>query len=127
MTNHVHLHNRTSLRKARRELRHSLTLAEARLWLHLQRRQLDGWKFRRQHSIGPYIVDFYCPAARLVVELDGAAHDSVAASRNDERRSNYLTVYGISVIRFLNDDVRDNLEGVLESIRSVLPSRGIRE
>ena len=73
------LNNRPELEARRRELRGSLTVAEARLWSCLQRSRL-GWKFRRQHSIGPFIVDFYCPSARLAIELDGAGHDSAPAS-----------------------------------------------
>jgi very-short-patch-repair endonuclease len=58
-----------------RELRKNLTQTEARLWLKLQGRKMEGWKFRRQAPIGPFIADFYCPAARLVIELDGSSHD----------------------------------------------------
>jgi very-short-patch-repair endonuclease len=116
----VRLHNRSDLLGTRRALRHTLTTPEARLWVHLQRRQLDGWKFRRQHSIDRYIVDFYCPAARLAVEIDGTAHDSVAANVYDDRRSEFLASSGVRVIRFMNDDVIRNLQGVLESIRMEL-------
>jgi very-short-patch-repair endonuclease len=113
------LNNRLEYQSRRRKLRHALTPAEARLWLSLQRRQLDC-KFRRQHSVGPFILDFYCPHKRLAIELDGAAHDSDAATRYDERRSRYLEQIGVRVIRFLNDDVMQNLEGVLKVIRDEL-------
>ena len=72
------LNNRPELNARRRELRRSLTVAEARLWTCLRHAGL-GWKFRRQHSLGPFIMDFYCPSARLAIELDGAAHDSEQA------------------------------------------------
>jgi len=113
------LNNRRELKARRRELRGSLTIAEARLWSCVQHGRL-GWKFRRQHSIGPFVVDFYCPSARLAIELDGAAHDSDSAGRYDERRSQYLRRNGIVVVRFMNEDVLKNLEGVLAAIRECL-------
>ena len=111
-----HIHNLKPLKEARRALRKSLTPAEALLWKHLQRGQLDGRKFRRQHSVGPYIVDFYCPAESLVVELDGAAHDHEAAFRHDEARTRFLATQGLRVLRFENRDVAFNPEGVLMEI-----------
>ena len=89
------LHNRPALTSRRRELRAQLTPAEARLWLHLQRGQLAERKFRRQHSIGKYIVDFYCPREKLIVELDGAAHDHDAAWLHDEQRTQYFVSVGL--------------------------------
>ena len=109
-------HNAPELKPRRRELRTSLTPAEALLWRHLQRSKLQGRKFRRQHSVGPYILDFYCPSERLAVELDGAAHDHDAAERRDILRTTYLAASGVRVIRFENCDVVRNPEGVLASI-----------
>jgi len=97
-------------------LRASLTHAEALLWIHLQLRQLGDHKFRRQYSIGPYIVDFYCPAERLAIELDGAAHDYDSATDHDVARTTYLETAGVRVIRFENRDVLRNAEGVLAAI-----------
>ena len=111
------LHNDPSLRLRRRDLRAALTPAEARLWAHLQNRQLDGRKFRRQHSVGPYVLDFYCPRGRLAIELDGAAHDHEQAVQRDEARTRYLASLGIKVVRFENRDVMSNLEGVLQVIK----------
>ena len=102
----------------RRELRRALTLAEATLWLHLQRRQLDGRKFRRQHSIGAWIVDFYCPSERRAVELDGAPHEFEHRSTRDAARDAWLSDRGVRVVRFRNDEVRTNLDGVLAAIRA---------
>jgi very-short-patch-repair endonuclease len=113
------LNNRVDLKPRRRALRSTLTSPEARLWSCLQRSQL-GCKFRRQHSLGPFILDFYCPSKRIAIELDGAAHDSERAWHYDEARSQYLRANGITVIRFLNEDVVRNLEGVLLGIRAVL-------
>ena len=111
------LHNTHHLKPRRRNLRAQLTPAEARLWKHLQGGQLQGRKFRRQHSIGPYIMDFYCPGERLVIELDGAAHDSETAVHKDETRTAYLQKMAIQVMRFENRQVMENLEGVLAMIR----------
>ena len=102
-----------------RELRCTLTPAEARLWTHLQRRQLGGRKFRRQHKIGPYILDFYCPAERIAVELDGAAHDHERAQLHDEVRTAFLADRGIKVIRFENREVFENGDGVLLAIANM--------
>jgi very-short-patch-repair endonuclease len=113
-------HNRIELQQIRRQLRASLTPAEARLWTHLQRSQLSGRKFRRQHGAGPYVLDFYCPRVRLAVELDGAAHDHAAAQGRDARRDAFLSQARIRVLRFENRDVMDNLEGVLAVIREAL-------
>jgi very-short-patch-repair endonuclease len=109
-------HNARELKPRRRGLRAQVRQAEAILWRQLQRRQLCGPRFRRQHSVGPYVLDFYCPEAKLAVELDGAAHDHDLAFRRDAFRTAYLAAAGVRVIRFKNDDVMRNLEGVLAVI-----------
>ena len=106
----------------RKELRHSLTAAEAVLWTHLKKRQLDGKKFRRQESIGPYIVDFFCPEYRVIVELDGAPHFEPGAAGYDARRTEYLKERGMRVVRFENKAVYKDVEAVLEEIRRNLVS-----
>jgi very-short-patch-repair endonuclease len=111
------IYNVPSLKPRRKERRATLTPAEIRLWQALQQRQLENLKFRRQHSIGPFIVDFYCPSAKRVVELNGSAHDSDTAWRRDEQRTAYLVNVGLSVVRFENRDVMENLEGALSEIR----------
>src|SRR5229473_405162 len=93
--------------------RSSTLVADARLWNHLKDRSLRGRKFRRQHSVGPYVLDFYCPGERLAVELDGAAHDHEAAQDRDALRTRFLQSAGIRLVRFENREVIDNLEGVL--------------
>ena len=108
------LHNRRSLITRRRTLRARLTPAEAALWRLLQRSQLRGRKFRRQHSIGPYVVDFYCPGERLVVELEGSAHDSERSTERDETRARFLAAAGLVVLRLENRHVFENPDGVLE-------------
>jgi len=91
--------------------------AEIRLWQYLQRSQLEGHKFRRQHSIGNYIVDFYCPLEKLTVELDGGQHYTEEAENYDEQRTTFLNKLGIRVIRFTNTMVFENIEWVLEEIK----------
>jgi RNA methyltransferase, TrmH family len=111
------IHNRKDLKQNRRDLRSNATAAEAALWNFLKGSQL-GKKFRRQHSIGNYIVDFYCPSERLVIELDGDGHFSTAGYLNDEKRTNYLNSLGIRVVRFQNDEVFKATEAILEKIKS---------
>ncbi|WP_392354875.1 endonuclease domain-containing protein [Brevundimonas sp. LF-1] len=97
-------------------MRRALTPPEARLWACLKAGGLEGLKFRRQHPIGPYIVDFYCPASRLAVEVDGAAHDDPEQIAHDERRARWLATQSVEVLRVRATDVRDHLDGVLASI-----------
>jgi len=103
-----------------RKLRQSSSDAEKRLWRTLRDRQMAGAKFRRQHSLGPYILDFCCPEARLAIELDGGQHAFEKQIRHDEQRSRYLADHGIQELRFWNNEVLENTEGVLEKIWSVL-------
>lgn len=110
------LNNLPALRTFRTALRHHLKPAEARLWTHLQRSQLAGRKFRRQHSVGRYILDFYCPAERLAIELDGAAHDSEMAQHYDAERDLFLRHCGIRVLRFENKRVFLQPDEVLAEI-----------
>jgi very-short-patch-repair endonuclease len=117
------LNNDPSLKALRQHLRSTLTPAEARLWTQLQNRQLAGRKFRRQQSVGRYILDFYCAKERVAVELDGAAHDHEQAVERDEERTRYLESLGITVLRFENRDVIENLEGVLQVIEERLRTR----
>ena len=110
------IHNQTRLKAVRRLLRNNATPAEAELWRFLQKSQLAGRKFRRQHSTGPYIVDFYCPAEKLVVELDGASHDDPLRTSHDEEREAYLRDQGVRVLRFENMDVFEQPDNVLQTI-----------
>lgn len=103
-----------------RELRHAMTGTEQKLWYRLRNRQLSGCKFRRQHEIDHYIVDFVCTEAMLIVELDGGQHaDQV---NYDERRTKYLQAMGYRVLRFWNNDALVNIESVLEVILEALAS-----
>lgn len=110
------IHNEKRLKALRRGLRNEATSAEAKLWRYLKRSQLEGRKFRRQHSIGPYIVDFYCPAEKLVVELDGEPHNAPNRKDYDSEREDYLQEQGVCVVRFENQVVFENIDVVLEGI-----------
>jgi very-short-patch-repair endonuclease len=96
------IHNLPEVSRHRTDLRRRLTPAEARLWTLLKGSRLDGRKFRRQHSVGPYILDFYCPSEKLAVELDGEGHFMLPGVSHDAKRRRYLERYGIRVIRFEN-------------------------
>jgi very-short-patch-repair endonuclease len=113
-------YNTRSKKNFRKQLRNSLTAAEAVLWQNLKGRQLLGKKFRRQVSIGRYIVDFYCPEAGFVIELDGERHFSITIDEYEAQRTKYLEEEGLRIIRFENKDVYENLEGVLETIKESL-------
>ena len=106
-----------TIRRAR-SLRSDFTPAEYELWQHLRQRQLDGFKFTRQFVIGHHIVDFCCRTEYLVVELDGGHHGE--QSKRDAARSAVLKAAGYRVLRFWNNDVMENMEGVLERIREAL-------
>jgi very-short-patch-repair endonuclease len=102
-----------------RELRREMTPAERRLWQALRGNVLEGAHFRRQHAIGPYILDFYCAKARLAIELDGGSH--LEQEQYDEERTNWLeSEKGMRVIRFSNQDVQRDLDSVIEAIREAL-------
>jgi very-short-patch-repair endonuclease len=97
-----------------RQLRRNATDAEIRLWSRLRRKQLAGFRFRRQHPLGSYIVDFFCPEARLIVEVDGGQHGEENA--HDARRTEWLEARGYRVVRFWNNEVLSNTDGVLTTI-----------
>ena len=103
------LHNRKYLKENRQALRSNLTPAEAELWSYLKDGQLSGRKFRRQHSIGNYILDFYCPSEKVAIELDGQVHQHIVAEQVDTERDKALQELGVKVIRFENKEVFQNL------------------
>src|SRR6266849_2047227 len=105
-----------SLRRAR-QLRLTMTDAERRLWATLRGRRLQGHKFRRQYPLGPFILDFVCIEHRLVIEADGGQH---ADNEADQRRTTWLEKRGWRVIRFWNNEILSNTEGVAEAILQAL-------
>ena len=104
------------IKQRRKELRKSLTPAEAALWTLLKSKRLSGRKFRRQHSFGVYIVDFYCYSENLVIELDGEVHNDPEVMEYDERRDTYLQSLGLKVFRIENKFVFDHQEQLLKMI-----------
>lgn len=111
------LNNRKYLKAYRKELRNNSTKAESQLWKALQKKRLEGRKFRRQHSLGNYIVDFYCPKEQLIVELDGQVHHNFVNEEYDSKRTKYLESLGFKVLCFENYLVFEQLDMVLEAIK----------
>ena len=110
------LNNLPHKKDDRRTLRQTLTPAEPTLWKSLKNGQLNNRKFRRQHSIGEYILDFYCPEEHLAVELDGAGHFTVSGNLHDAHRTEYLGQLGIRVLRFENKVIWSDLASILHTI-----------
>ncbi|MGF7140918.1 endonuclease domain-containing protein [Roseimarinus sediminis] len=109
--------------KRANELRKRMTLSEIRLWNKLRNRQCGGYKFRRQHPIERFIVDFYCHEVRVVVEVDGPVHLSKEHTEYDDNRSAELEKWEIEIIRFTNEQVNENLEAVIGEIKQVCDKR----
>ena len=107
----------------RQALRKEPPRPEAHLWYCLRRNQL-GVRFRRQHGIGGYVVDFYCPKAALVVEIDGDSHYFDTGREKDRERDDYLASLGLKVLRFTNRDVMENRDAVVAEIRRWVPESG---
>jgi len=106
--------NKSIFKDRRKTLRQSLTSQEFKLWFYLKGKNL-GVKFRRQHSIGPYIVDFYCKEKNLIIELDGSQH--IDAKEYDKERDLYLQTLNMKVLRFWNNEIDKNIEEVLMKIK----------
>jgi len=103
-----------------RDLRQNTTDAEKVLWQYLRKKKLDGLKFRRQHPLDKFIVDFYCNEKKLVIELDGGIHNSKEAKEYDAARTYELKEWRITVIRFRNEEVLGDVENVLKKIREFI-------
>lgn len=116
MPNKQSIHNKRELKEKRQELRKNLTPAEASLWSQIKGRKLMGRRFTKQHSIGNYIVDFYCASEKLIIELDGELHMNYTSEEYDRARENYLEGLGYKIIRFENKMVFDHLPSVLKDI-----------
>ena len=114
------IHSKKELLPFRKDLRSNLTPAEAFLWRQLKAKQLDGKRFVKQHSIGEYIVDFYCASEKLIVELDGDVHQNPKVEAYDEKRISVFQSMGYKVIRFENKMVFDHLKSVLMEIKENL-------
>jgi very-short-patch-repair endonuclease len=114
------LHTIKSLKLRRQDLRKASTPEEHIIWAHVRSKKM-GCKFYRQHSIGPYVVDFYCPKAKLIVELDGNHHADPEIKKYDSERTVFLESLGFKVVRFWNNEVTNDMRSVIDSIRRLLP------
>jgi len=110
------IRNLTEHKHFRKELRNEGTASEAVLWNELKGKKLCGRKFRRQDGFGPFVVDFYCPDEKLVIEIDGGIHDEPGSDEHDRLRDEWLERRGLRVLRFDNKAILDDLEGVLDEI-----------
>jgi len=113
----THVNNLSTLLEARRDLRNNPTPEENVLWQKIRNNKL-GYKFRRQHSIGNFIADFYCPAKKLIIEIDGEHH--LRKQEVDTERSNYLESLGFKVIRFWNKEINCEINNVIKRIEAEL-------
>jgi very-short-patch-repair endonuclease len=113
-------YNKHKYKRNRKSLRNNSTDAEIILWNHLKDKALLGYKFRRQYSVDQFILDFYCPVLKLAVELDGNIHLNKEIKEHDENRDAFLKSFGITIIRFCNDDVSDRINIVLDKIAATM-------
>lgn len=103
-----------------RDLRNNMTEAERRVWYYIRNKQLEGIQFYRQRPVGPYIVDFYCPRKRLIIEIDGSQHLTPEGLKKDAIRDAFLRKLHFRVLRFNNSEVMTNIEGVIERVMEYL-------
>ncbi len=115
--------NRTTEKEKRRELRNNAPEAEALVWARLRNKQ-TGYRFRRQYSVGRFVVDFYCPSLKLAIELDGDSHVQEGAPAQDRERQAFIEALGISFLRFTNDEVFNNADGVVRAISKTAGEMG---
>ena len=108
--------NRTDEKEKRRELRNGAPECETLLWAHLRRRQVANLRFHRQYSVGAYVLDFYCSERKLAIEIDGSSHEIADAKEYDANRQAYIEQFGIRFLRFTNQQVRNDMSSVLETI-----------
>jgi very-short-patch-repair endonuclease len=110
------------LKPTARTLRKNMTDSERLLWSRIRRKQLKGFQFYRQKVVGNYIVDFYCPSAKIIVEVDGGQHYEEEGRRKDELRDSHMFELGFRVLRYSSWDVMNNLVGIVDDIWDHLPS-----
>ena len=110
------IYNKKEAENNRRKLRKNQTKEELVFWAHVKNRRLGGYKFRRQYSIGKYIVDFYCPECRLIIEIDGGQHCEEKNIKKDDLRTKYFESLGMKVRRYTNIDIKNNLNSVLDDL-----------
>ncbi|MFK7758245.1 MAG: endonuclease domain-containing protein [Flavobacteriales bacterium] len=117
------LHNKRELLPLRKDLRNNGTSAEGAMWSLLKKKQVLGIKFRRQHSVANYILDFYCPEKKLAIELDGAHHYTPEGLEKDKNRDAFLELHGIKTIRFENKRVFEEPSWVIREVELVIQER----
>lgn len=115
---HTHMYYGASpaLLEFARSLRTNETEAEKILWMHLCGKKVNGLRFRRQHPVLYFIADFFCPKAKLIIEVDGGIHKMPAQFEYDKNRDSELSAYGLKVLRFTNDEVINNIDYVIQKI-----------
>jgi very-short-patch-repair endonuclease len=114
------LRNDPALKQRRRELRRNQTGVEKTFWSHVRNKQFYGIRFVRQYSIGPYILDFYCPSVKLAIELDGGQHNQKESIEYDAARTEYLKARGIDEVRFWNHEVLLDIDSILAKIVEIM-------
>lgn len=114
------VYNRAKDKPKRTTLRNAMPEAEIILWSRLKNNQVHGYRFRRQYGIERFVVDFFCPSLKLAIEVDGDSHFRLGAQERDTERQKIIEQYGVRFLRFTNNDVRRNLDGVLLSIEETL-------
>lgn len=115
--------NQPPQKAIRRKLRQQPIISERKLWSKLRNRALGGYKFKRQFSIGKYVVDFYSAEAKLVIEIDGATHSTDQEVEYDKERQEYIENQGMKVKRYFNGDIKEHMDAVLESILEACKKR----
>ncbi len=115
--------NNPNFKLIRRGLRQQMTDAELLFWSKIKNKQLCAYKFRRQYSIGPFIVDFYCPKLKLVIEIDGSQHAKLDIINYDSSRTAYFQSMNIKVIRYWNHEIMNNIEGVYIDLQEQIKKR----
>jgi len=108
--------NKSRLKKTRKKLRNNMTVSEVKLWSFLKWKKINWLKFRRQHSVRRYILDFYCPKIKLCIEIDWSIHED--RKEYDLIRTNYLNQLDIKVIRFANDEILNNINYVINKLNN---------
>ncbi|OGY32320.1 MAG: hypothetical protein A3C02_04230 [Candidatus Andersenbacteria bacterium RIFCSPHIGHO2_02_FULL_45_11] len=116
-----YVYTRKDIQEIRSTLRKRMTVPELVFWTAVRDRKLKGYKFRRQYSVGRYVVDFYCSQARLGIEIDGESHFVDDQKEYDNVRGEYISALGIKVLRYTNEEIMKNLNGVLQDIGTHLP------
>lgn len=114
------LYYNKKLKSYSRALRKNMTDAEKLIWSKIRKKQLKGYQFYRQRIIGNYIVDYYCPKAKLVIEIDGGQHYTEKGKKRDKKRTEYLNSIGFKILRFSDREVFKNLQGIIEKIYETL-------